>query len=225
MRLSPSPLYDPEIKTVSDKGSFKESLDRFPAQKVQGTSNQTVLDLPCLLGSHCWNVSKQKHVDTSLIHIESRKSPTKSLFDAGSSRISIFIILLSEPPFCWESNIHYHSSDEILKPFLRRKGFSKLVSQLYASLTNTPRTQPLADDIAVQSCFFDIQLTSLSPRNCITSRVLLRSIGMRHVIGHLKNAVKIKARTFGYQSPIFVNVPLKYREIFNLFECFSVGLA
>ncbi|GJU70564.1 putative reverse transcriptase domain-containing protein [Tanacetum coccineum] len=28
-------------------------------------------------------------VDTSLIHIESRKSPTKSLFDAGSSRISI----------------------------------------------------------------------------------------------------------------------------------------
>ncbi|GJT98852.1 hypothetical protein Tco_1094370 [Tanacetum coccineum] len=31
-------------------------------------------------------------IDTSLIHIESRKSPTKSLFDAGSSRISIFIV-------------------------------------------------------------------------------------------------------------------------------------
>ncbi|GJW01877.1 hypothetical protein Tco_1560733 [Tanacetum coccineum] len=31
-------------------------------------------------------------VVTSLIHIESRKSPTKSLFDAGSSRISIFIV-------------------------------------------------------------------------------------------------------------------------------------
>ncbi|GJW61581.1 retrovirus-related pol polyprotein from transposon TNT 1-94 [Tanacetum coccineum] len=29
-------------------------------------------------------------VDTSLIHIESRKSPTKSLFDVGSRRISIF---------------------------------------------------------------------------------------------------------------------------------------
>ncbi|GJR37905.1 hypothetical protein Tco_1213589 [Tanacetum coccineum] len=31
-------------------------------------------------------------VVTSLIHIESRKSPTKSLFDADSSRISIFIV-------------------------------------------------------------------------------------------------------------------------------------
>ncbi|GJS30217.1 RNA-directed DNA polymerase, eukaryota, reverse transcriptase zinc-binding domain protein [Tanacetum coccineum] len=31
-------------------------------------------------------------VVTRLIHIESRKSPTKSLFDAGSSRISIFIV-------------------------------------------------------------------------------------------------------------------------------------
>ncbi|GKG27369.1 hypothetical protein Tco_0403072, partial [Tanacetum coccineum] len=34
----------------------------------------------------------RQHVDTSLIHIESRNSPTKSLFDAGSSRISIFIV-------------------------------------------------------------------------------------------------------------------------------------
>ncbi|GJS04530.1 hypothetical protein Tco_0321038 [Tanacetum coccineum] len=34
----------------------------------------------------------RQHVDTSSIHIESRKSPTKSLFDAGSSRISIFIV-------------------------------------------------------------------------------------------------------------------------------------
>ncbi|GKG48151.1 hypothetical protein Tco_0510036, partial [Tanacetum coccineum] len=31
-----------------------------------------------------------------------------------------------------------------------------------------------ADDIAVQSCFFDIQLTNLSPRNCIPPEVLLR---------------------------------------------------
>ncbi|GJS92869.1 hypothetical protein Tco_0799837 [Tanacetum coccineum] len=31
-------------------------------------------------------------VDTSLIHIESRKSPTKSLFDVGSSRISISLM-------------------------------------------------------------------------------------------------------------------------------------
>ncbi|GKF34633.1 hypothetical protein Tco_0107833, partial [Tanacetum coccineum] len=31
-----------------------------------------------------------------------------------------------------------------------------------------------ADDIAIQSCFFDIQLTNLSPRNCIPPEVLLR---------------------------------------------------
>ncbi|GKA64037.1 hypothetical protein Tco_0763643 [Tanacetum coccineum] len=31
-------------------------------------------------------------VDTSLIHIESHKSPTKSLYDVGSSRISIFTV-------------------------------------------------------------------------------------------------------------------------------------
>ncbi|GJU67523.1 hypothetical protein Tco_1253782 [Tanacetum coccineum] len=34
----------------------------------------------------------RQHVDTSSIHIESCKSPTKSLFDVGSSRISIFTV-------------------------------------------------------------------------------------------------------------------------------------
>ncbi|GJV92791.1 hypothetical protein Tco_1540604 [Tanacetum coccineum] len=32
-----------------------------------------------------------------------------------------------------------------------------------------------ADDITMQSCFFDIQLTSVSPRNCISPEVLLRT--------------------------------------------------
>ncbi|GKD56749.1 retrovirus-related pol polyprotein from transposon TNT 1-94 [Tanacetum coccineum] len=35
-------------------------------------------------------------VDTSLIHIESLKSPTESLFDVGSSRISIVIVKTKE---------------------------------------------------------------------------------------------------------------------------------
>ncbi|GJR27594.1 hypothetical protein Tco_1103826 [Tanacetum coccineum] len=35
-------------------------------------------------------------VDTSLIHIEYRKTPTKSLFDVGSSRISIIIVNTKE---------------------------------------------------------------------------------------------------------------------------------
>ncbi|GKC23652.1 retrovirus-related pol polyprotein from transposon TNT 1-94 [Tanacetum coccineum] len=41
-----------------------------------------------------------------------------------------------------------------------------------------------ADDIVVQSCFFDIQLTNLSPRNCIHPEVLLRvSIGIKQEEG------------------------------------------
>ncbi|GKF72638.1 hypothetical protein Tco_0208752, partial [Tanacetum coccineum] len=35
-------------------------------------------------------------VDTSLIHIESRKLPTKSLFNVGSRRISIFTVNTKE---------------------------------------------------------------------------------------------------------------------------------
>ncbi|GKC53367.1 uncharacterized mitochondrial protein-like protein [Tanacetum coccineum] len=35
-------------------------------------------------------------MDTSLIHIESRKSPTKSLFDVGSRRISIVTVNTKE---------------------------------------------------------------------------------------------------------------------------------
>ncbi|GKA04530.1 hypothetical protein Tco_0683650 [Tanacetum coccineum] len=67
------------------------SLTGFPAQSV-GSSNTDVLDLPCLLVLIIGTSQSRQHVDMSLIHIESRKSPTKSLFDAGSSRISIFTV-------------------------------------------------------------------------------------------------------------------------------------
>ncbi|GKB03075.1 acetolactate synthase [Tanacetum coccineum] len=48
-------------------------------------------------GFECCQGWKESHhrffpVDTSLIHVESHKSPTKSLLDIGSSRISIFIM-------------------------------------------------------------------------------------------------------------------------------------
>nr|GEZ87011.1 hypothetical protein [Tanacetum cinerariifolium] len=69
------------IKTVSTKGS--------PAQSV-GSSNTEVSDLPCLLVLITGTSQSRQRVITSLIHIESCKSPTKSLFDVGSSRISIF---------------------------------------------------------------------------------------------------------------------------------------
>nr|GEW05283.1 ribonuclease H-like domain-containing protein [Tanacetum cinerariifolium] len=47
------------------------------------------------------------------------------------------------------------------------------ISNYRVSLDNATYSAS-ADDIAVQSCFFDIQLTNLSPRNCIPPEVLLR---------------------------------------------------
>ncbi|GJZ88882.1 hypothetical protein Tco_0660664 [Tanacetum coccineum] len=67
------------------------SLTGFPAQSV-GSSNTDVLDSPCLLVLITGTSQSRQHVITSLIHIESCKSPTKSLFDVGSSRISIFTV-------------------------------------------------------------------------------------------------------------------------------------
>ncbi|GJW28675.1 hypothetical protein Tco_0045550 [Tanacetum coccineum] len=67
------------------------SLTGFLAQSV-GSSNTDVLDSPCLLVLITGTSQSRQHVITSLIHIESCKSPTKSLFDVGSSRISIFTV-------------------------------------------------------------------------------------------------------------------------------------
>ncbi|GJS30044.1 hypothetical protein Tco_0490664 [Tanacetum coccineum] len=64
------------------------SLTGFPAQSV-GSSNTDVLDLPCLLVHITGMSQSRQHVDTSLIHIESRKSPTAVLFDDDTGRISI----------------------------------------------------------------------------------------------------------------------------------------
>ncbi|GJV15310.1 hypothetical protein Tco_1360633 [Tanacetum coccineum] len=64
------------------------SLTGFPAQSV-GSSNTNVLDLPCLLVLITRMSQSRQHVDTSLIHIESRKSPTTVLFDDDTGRISI----------------------------------------------------------------------------------------------------------------------------------------
>ncbi|GKE77114.1 RNA-directed DNA polymerase, eukaryota, partial [Tanacetum coccineum] len=63
-------------------------LQGFPAQSV-GYSNTYVLDLPCLLVLITGTSQSRQHVVTSLIHIESRKSPTAVLFDDDTRRISI----------------------------------------------------------------------------------------------------------------------------------------
>ncbi|GJS78732.1 hypothetical protein Tco_0728613 [Tanacetum coccineum] len=64
------------------------SLTGFPAQSV-GSFNAIALDSPYLLVLITGTSQSRQQVDTSLIHIESRKPPTKSLFDVGSRRISI----------------------------------------------------------------------------------------------------------------------------------------
>ncbi|GJS06184.1 retrovirus-related pol polyprotein from transposon TNT 1-94 [Tanacetum coccineum] len=71
------------------------SLTGFPAQSV-GSSNAIALDSPYLLVLITGASQSRQHVDTSLIHIESRKPPTKSLFDVGSRRISIVTVNTKE---------------------------------------------------------------------------------------------------------------------------------
>ncbi|GJQ91719.1 zinc finger, CCHC-type containing protein [Tanacetum coccineum] len=71
------------------------SLTGFSAQSI-GSSNVIALELPYLLVLSTGASQSRQHVDTSLIHIESRKSPTESLFDVGSSRISIVIVSTKE---------------------------------------------------------------------------------------------------------------------------------
>ncbi|GJT06066.1 integrase, catalytic region, zinc finger, CCHC-type containing protein [Tanacetum coccineum] len=69
----------------------RTSLTRFPNQSVR-PFNAYALGSPYLLVLNTGTSQSRQHVITSLIHIESSKSPTKSLFDVGSSRISIFTV-------------------------------------------------------------------------------------------------------------------------------------
>ncbi|GJR35023.1 putative reverse transcriptase domain-containing protein [Tanacetum coccineum] len=79
------------------------SLTGFPAQSIR-SSNAIALDSPYLLVLIIGTSQSRQHeshhrffpVDTSLIHIEYRKSPTKSLFDVGSRRISIITVNTKE---------------------------------------------------------------------------------------------------------------------------------
>ncbi|GJZ05375.1 hypothetical protein Tco_0538650 [Tanacetum coccineum] len=60
------------------------------------SSNAIALDLLYLLVLITGASQSRQHVDISLIHIESRKPPIKSLFDVDSSRISIVIVNTKE---------------------------------------------------------------------------------------------------------------------------------
>ncbi|GJX11126.1 probable pre-mRNA-splicing factor ATP-dependent RNA helicase DEAH9 isoform X2 [Tanacetum coccineum] len=61
------------------------------------------------------------------------------------------------------------------------------------------------DDIAVQSCFFDIQLANLLPRNCIPPEVLLR-VSRHPAWSASEKAVRSKPKSFGYQSPMLMDL-------------------
>ncbi|GJY98379.1 hypothetical protein Tco_0515289 [Tanacetum coccineum] len=97
-------VFDLEPLSLSFDFIQRISLTGFPAQSV-GSSNTVVLDLPCLLVLITGMSQSRQHVDTSLIHIELRKSPTESLFDVGSSRISIFNVnTLSITRMFWKNH-------------------------------------------------------------------------------------------------------------------------
>ncbi|GJX66870.1 hypothetical protein Tco_0302597 [Tanacetum coccineum] len=54
-----------------------------------------------------------------------------------------------------------------------------------------------ADDIVVQSCFFDIKLINLSPRSCIPLEVLLR-VSRHPAWSASKKAISSNPESFGY---------------------------
>nr|GEW55117.1 integrase, catalytic region, zinc finger, CCHC-type, peptidase aspartic, catalytic [Tanacetum cinerariifolium] len=62
-------------------------IGRVLAQSIR-SSNAVALDSPYLLILIIVTSQSRQHVDTSLIHLESRKSPTAEMFDVDSGRIS-----------------------------------------------------------------------------------------------------------------------------------------
>nr|GEZ99256.1 hypothetical protein [Tanacetum cinerariifolium] len=61
----------------------RTSLTGFPTQSIR-SSNAITIDSPYLLVLITETSQSRQHVDTSLIHLESRKSPTAELFDVDS---------------------------------------------------------------------------------------------------------------------------------------------
>ncbi|GJU96774.1 ribonuclease H-like domain-containing protein [Tanacetum coccineum] len=109
------------------------------------------------------HIKSESDIDTSLIHIESRKSPTKSLIDVGSRRISIFTVNTKE----------YHSDVLAIITRMRRLNDTKLlyihlnlvevkdsrncvrIQRTWAQQADRDTYSASAVDSAVQSCFFE----------------------------------------------------------------------
>nr|GEU75610.1 hypothetical protein [Tanacetum cinerariifolium] len=82
-----SPI-SPKDKTGGRFNFGRTSLTGFPAQSIR-SSNAIALDSPYLLVLVTGTSQSRQHVDTSLIHLESRKPPTAELLDVDFGRISI----------------------------------------------------------------------------------------------------------------------------------------
>ncbi|GJS99855.1 hypothetical protein Tco_0821025 [Tanacetum coccineum] len=84
-------LYWNEAATMSFEGRFnleEPPMIGFPALSVR-SSNAHALDSLYLLVLFTEMSQSRQHVDTSMIHVESRKSPIVERFDVDSRRISI----------------------------------------------------------------------------------------------------------------------------------------
>ncbi|GJZ57974.1 retrovirus-related pol polyprotein from transposon TNT 1-94 [Tanacetum coccineum] len=81
---------------------------------------------------------------------------------------------LKQAPRAWTSNPPMRMSSD--KVQFNYTIFNLFLDEMILSMDVLDNTtySTSADDIAVQSCFFDIQLTNLSPRNCILLEVFLR---------------------------------------------------
>ncbi|GKA87529.1 reverse transcriptase domain-containing protein [Tanacetum coccineum] len=107
--------HEHEVLNLDSAGTRKIQFKRisligFLAQSVR-SSNVIALDSLYLLVLITGASQSRQHVNTSLIHIEFCKPPTKSLFDVGSSRISIVTVNTKE----------YHSDVlEVITRIMRR---------------------------------------------------------------------------------------------------------
>ncbi|GJU22220.1 hypothetical protein Tco_1155562, partial [Tanacetum coccineum] len=85
---------------------------------------------------------------------------------------------------------------------LLERGLHEIAMADWESQCNDKATYSAsAVGIAVQSCFFDIQRTSLSYRNWILPEVLLR-VSRQPAWSVSEKAVSSKPESFGYQSPM-----------------------
>nr|GEY84106.1 copia protein [Tanacetum cinerariifolium] len=106
-----------------------------------------------LASSHYWNFSKQTTRYHKFVHIESLKSPTKSLFAVGSRRISIFInsAYQADDLDAYDSNCDEINSAKIsLMANMSHYGSNNLAEQYAPSPSKTHTTTEIQSSVIPQ---------------------------------------------------------------------------